>query len=290
VNGDQDISSMVGNVAIVNFSQAGTAADANPVNFYNSSYTLVYETKPETGDCYTVYAPDGKQYWYARSYSDRKYAYTPHAYQYARDYVIEKDGGYYMGAFIVDEDDQGNWQYDENGKPKGQWKFTEIGSEIWKQDPDNPSGDLLVDYKNTDYEGEPVFNLTAKDLGLNMGDDTDINNPVVGYSGGTNNVAVGNKAKTTHHSSVAVGDTSTARGYRSVAIGAEAEAGQENAGGDWNNGTSAVAIGDSAKAYGGTSVAVGSHAQTYSFSGVAVGNNSNAARNLAVYKSEDRKL
>ena len=110
------------------------------------------------------------------------------------------------------------------------------------------------------------------------------------FQGPTNSVAVGNKAQTESHSTVAVGDTSTARGYRSVAIGAQAEAGQENAGGDWNNGTSAVAIGDSAKAYGGTSVAVGSHAQTYSFSGVAIGNNANASTEYSIAIGDNARV
>jgi hypothetical protein len=280
-----DISSLVGNVAVGNFSQAGSAADANMVNFYNSSFSLAYETKPETGNWYSTTAPNGKQYWYASSYSYRTYAYSP-TYNYGGS-VIEKDGKYYhqIQNFEPELDDQGNWQYDSNGNPIGKTvlKFAEIGEKIWKQNSDNPSGNLLVDYKKVDEYGHPVFDLTAEDIGL------DESNPY-GYSGGTNNVAVGNKSKTLSHSSVAVGDTSTARGYRSVAIGAEAEAGQENAGGDWNNGTSAVAIGDSAKAYGGTSVAVGSHAQTYSFSGVAVGNNSNASTEYAIAIGDNARV
>lgn len=278
-----DISSMVGNVAIGNFSQAGSAADAKMVGFYNSSMSLAYETKPEgaTGTWYQTSAPDGKLYWYPSSWNNRTYAYSP-TYNYGGTF-LEKDGKYYHGSWSPDLDDQGNYQYDEQGNTIGSYKFAEVGEKIWKQNPDNPSGNLLVDYKKVDEYGQPVFDLTAEDIGL------DESNPY-GYSGGTNNVAVGNKSKTLSHSSVAVGDTSTARGYRSVAIGAEAEAGQENAGGDWNNGTSAVAIGDSAKAYGGTSVAVGSHAQTYSFSGVAVGNNANASTEYAIAIGDNARV
>ena len=270
-----DISSMVGNVAIGNFSQAGSAADAKMVGFYNSSMSLAYETKPEgaTGTWYQTSAPDGKLYWYQSSWNNRTYAYSP-TYNYGGTF-IEKDRKYYHGVWMPDLDDEGNYQYDEQGNTIGSYKYAEIGEKIWKQNPDNPSGNLLVDYKKVDEYGQPVFDLKAEDIGL------DESNPY-GYSGGTNNVAVGNKSKTLSHSSVAVGDTSTARGYRSVAIGAQAEAGQENAGGDWNNGTSAVAIGDSAKAYGGTSVAVGSHAQTWSFSGIAVGNGSNAGTEYGI--------
>ena len=278
-----DISSMVGNVAIGNFSQAGSAADAKMVGFYNSSMSLAYETKPEgaTGTWYQTSAPDGKLYWYPSSWNNRTYAYSP-TYNYGGTF-IEKDGKYYHGVWMPDLDDEGNYQYDEQGNTIGSYKYAEIGEKIWKQNPDNPSGNLLVDYKKKDEYGQPVFDLKAEEIGL------DESNPY-GYSGGTNNVAVGNKAKTVSHSSVAVGDTSTARGYRSVAIGAEAEAGQENAGGDWNNGTSAVAIGDSAKAYGGTSVAVGSHAQTYSFSGVAVGNNANASTEYAIAIGDNARV
>ncbi|MBS7327259.1 MAG: YadA-like family protein [Oxalobacter sp.] len=278
-----DISSLVGNVAIGNFSQAGTGADANQVNFYNYSYQLAYETKPEgaTGTWYQTSAPDGKQYWYASSWNDRTYAYSP-TNSYGGS-VIEKDGKYYHGSWSPDLDDQGNYQYDEQGNTIGSYKYAEIKSNIWKQNPDNPSGNLVIDYKTVDEYGQPVFDLKPEDIGL------DENNPY-GYSGGTNNVAVGNKSKTLSHSSVAVGDTSTARGYRSVAIGAQAEAGQENAGGDWNNGTSAVAIGDSAKAYGGTSVAVGHNAQTYSFSGVAVGNNANASTEYAIAIGDNARV
>ena len=278
-----DISSMVGNVAIGNFSQAGTGADAKMVNFYNSNFQLAYETKPEgaTGTWYQTSAPDGKLYWYQNSWNNRTYAYSPTS-NYGGTF-LEKDGKYYHGVWSPDLDDQGNYQYDEQGNTIGSYKYAEIGEKIWKQNPDNPSGNLLVDYKKVDEYGQPVFDLKAEDIGL------DESNPY-GYSGGTNNVAVGNKSKTLSHSSVAVGDTSTARGYRSVAIGAQAEAGQENAGGDWNNGTSAVAIGDSAKAYGGTSVAVGSHAQTYSFSGVAVGNNANASTEYAIAIGDNARV
>ena len=278
-----DISSLVGNVAIGNFSQAGTGADAKMVGFnlYNGNSTYIaYETKPETGSYYST-TFNGKTYWYGSNYSSRTYAYSP-TYNYGGS-VIEKDGKYYHGVWSPDLDDQGNYQYDEQGNTIGSYKYAEIGEKIWKQNPDNPSGNFLVDYKKVDDYGSPVFDLTAEDIGL------DESNPY-GYSGGTNNVAVGNKSKTLSHSSVAVGDTSTARGYRSVAIGAEAEAGQENAGGDWNNGTSAVAIGDSAKAYGGTSVAVGSHAQTYSFSGVAVGNNANASTEYAIAIGDNARV
>ena len=278
-----DISSMVGNVAIGNFSQAGTGADAKMVNFYNSNFQLAYETKPEgaTGTWYQTSAPDGKLYWYQNSWNNRTYAYSPTS-NYGGTF-LEKDGKYYHGVWSPDLDDQGNYQYDEQGNTIGSYKYAEIGEKIWKQNPDNPSGNLLVDYKKVDEYGQPVFDLKAEDIGL------DESNPY-GYSGGTNNVAVGNKSKTLSHSSVAVGDTSTARGYRSVAIGAQAEAGQENADGDWNNGTSAVAIGDSAKAYGGTSVAVGSHAQTYSFSGVAVGNNANASTEYAIAIGDNARV
>ena len=278
-----DISSLVGNVAIGNFSQAGSAADAKMVGFYNSSMTLAYETKPEgaTGTWYQTSAPDGKQYWYASSWNNRTYAYSP-TYNYGGTF-LEKDGKYYHGMWSPDLDDQGNYQYDEQGNTISSYKYAEIGEKIWKENPDNPSGNLVIDYKKVDENGSPVFDLKPEDIGL------DENNPY-GYSGGTNNVAVGNKSKTLSHSSVAVGDTSTARGYRSVAIGAQAEAGQENAGGDWNNGTSAVAIGDSSKAYGGTSVAVGHNAQTYSFSGVAVGNNANASTEYAIAIGDNARV
>ena len=107
---------------------------------------------------------------------------------------------------------------------------------------------------------------------------------------GNNNIAIGTQATATGQSQTAIGTNSTARGYRSVAIGAEAEAGQENAGGDWNNGTSAVAVGDSAKAYGGTSVAVGHGASTYSYSGVAVGNNANASTEYSIAIGDNARV
>ena len=279
---EMDISSLVGNVAIGNFSEAGSATDLKGVNFYNyRSYTLAYETKPETGE-YQSTTFNGKTYWYPVSYSDYKYAYTP-TYSSGNGSVVEKDGKYYLSKWFWEYDDEGHYQYDEYGNRIGSFKFSEICSSIWIKDPKNPNGNLIIDYKKTDDDGNPVFNLTGDDIGVD-------GKTLIGYSGGTNNVAVGNKAKTISHSSVAVGDTSTARGYRSVAIGAEAEAGQENAGGDWNNGTSAVAIGDSAKAYGGTSVAVGSHAQTYSFSGVAVGNNANASTEYAIAIGDNARV
>ena len=50
-----DISSMIGNVAIGNFAEAGSAADAKQINFYNySSWQVAYEVKPETGSWYST--------------------------------------------------------------------------------------------------------------------------------------------------------------------------------------------------------------------------------------------
>ena len=271
----QDISSYIGNVAIGNFAEAGTASDVTTLNI--NSGMVYYETKPTTGGTWYSTTHDGKTYWY-----NYTYVYGP---SNGQGYVtLEKDGKYYHGKYVPQFDNEGNPVIDDNGNMVGAYQYAEISQNIWKKDPNNPnSTGLVVDYLNVDENGDPVYELTAEELGL------DPNNPF-SYSGGTNNVAVGNKAKTISHSSVAVGDTSTARGYRSVAIGAEAEAGQENAGGDWNNGTSAVAIGDSAKAYGGTSVAVGSHAQTYSFSGVAVGNNSNASTEYAIAIGDNARV
>ena len=283
-----DISSMIGNVAIGNFAEAGSAADAKQINFYNySSWQVAYEVKPETGSWYSTNFK-GKTYWYAGNSSDRRYAYTP-TYNYGGS-VIEKDGKYYhqIQEFTPTLDDQGNWQYDTNGNPIGKMvsKFAEIGSTIWKKDPNNPNGNLIIDYKSTDEYGNPTFNLTAENLGLN--DDN-----AYGDSGGTNNVAVGNKSKTVSHSSVAVGDTSTARGWRSIAIGAQSEAGADPETtyvGSWNDGTSAVAVGNSAKAYGSTSVAVGNGSQTYSFSGVAVGNGANASTEYAIAIGDNARV
>ncbi len=161
---------------------------------------------------------------------------------------------------------------------------------------DNKNNKLIriVDY-NSETEKYMVVDLDANyhDIENAQSYEYDGEIPVPGgnsVSGFANSVAVGNKATTVNHSSVAIGDTGIARGYRSVAIGAESEAGQENAGGDWNNGTSAVAIGDSAKAFGGTSVAVGSHAQTYSFSGVAVGNNANASTEYSIAIGDNARV
>ena len=284
-----DISSMIGNVAIGNFAAAGSAADATQIGFYNSSSLVAYETKPDDGQTYYETTFNGKTYYYPRyNNPNRRYAYSPY-YNYGGT-VIEKDGTYYhqISTFEPELDDQGNWQYDANGQPLGKtvYKYAEIGDKIWKQNSANPSGNLIVDYKDTDESGNPTFNLTAEDLGL------DSSNPY-SYSGGTNNVAVGNKSKTLSHSSVAVGDTSTARGWRSVAIGAQAEAGADpetSYVGDWNNGTSAVAIGDSSKAYGSTSVAVGHGAATYSYSGVAVGNNANASTEYSIAIGDNARV
>ena len=290
-----DISSMIGNVAIGNFAEAGSAADAKMVNFYQySSYQVAYEVKPEdaSGNWYSV-TYNGKEYWYPSSSSYRTYAYNP-TYNFDGS-VIEKDGKYYhqIQDFEPELDEEGNPKYDpETGYPLGKTvsKFSEIGSKIWKQDPANPYGNLVIDYKKTETDEygnvRPVFDLTAEDLGFN--DD----NPY-GYTGGTNNVAVGNKSKTISHSSVAVGDTSTARGWRSIAIGAQSEAGADPETtyvGSWNDGTSAVAVGNSARAYGSTSVAVGNGAATYSFSGIAVGNNSNASTEYSIAIGDNARI
>lgn len=73
----------------------------------------------------------------------------------------------------------------------------------------------------------------------------------LGFSGGiTNNVAVGNHAVTKSSSSVAIGDNSSSQGYRSVAVGADSQAGDTTDTADHNDGISAVAVGDGAKAMG----------------------------------------
>ena len=282
-----DISSMVGNVAIGNFAAAGSAADAKMVDFYNSSMNVAYETKPDDGGSYSSTTYNGKTYWYGSNWNNRRYAYSP---TYNGGTFLEKDGKYYHGRYEWQPtlDDEGNPQYDENGNMIGEggYKFSEINSSMWKVDPNNPTGNLLIDYAKVDENNNPVYDLTAEDIGL------DENNPY-NYSGGTNNVAVGNRATTTSHSSVAVGDTSTARGWRSVAIGAESEAGADPETtyvGSWNDGTSAVAIGNSAKAYGGTSVAVGNNSQTYSFSGIAVGNGANASTEYGIAIGDNARI
>lgn len=289
-----DISSMIGNVAIGNFAEAGSAADAKQVNFYQYySYQVAYEVKPETATgTWNSMSYNGKTYYYPSNSSYRTYAYTP-----TNSYggtVIEKDGKYYhrISDFEPELDGEGNWQFDTNGNPIGKTviKFAEIGSTIWKKDPNNPNGNLIVDYKKTETDEygnvRPVFDLTAEDVGIS--DDN-----YYAYSGGTNNVAVGNKSKTVSHSSVAVGDSSTARGWRSIAIGAQSEAGADPETtyvGSWNDGTSAVAVGNSAKAYGSTSVAVGNGSQTYSFSGVAVGNGANASTEYAIAIGDNARV
>ena len=250
--GKTDVSAKIGNVALGNFATAGSEAGFRQIGYYNS-LRAAFETKPSSYSGTITH--NGKTYYYTSSY------------QYPNQLIKTNDGKvYYWYDGSVYNEETGNYEYAR--------LYTELGENIWKENPNSP-GYIMYDYKNTDASGNPIF-VREEELGLDYGL--------------SNNVAVGNRATTAHHSAVAVGDTSTARGYRSVAIGAEAEAGQENAGGDWNNGTSAVAIGDSAKAYGGTSVAVGSHAQTYSFSGVAVGNNSNASTEYAIAIGDNARV
>ncbi|MBQ8918979.1 MAG: YadA-like family protein [Acidaminococcaceae bacterium] len=254
----QDVSVMAGNVAVGNFASAGSEANFRYIESWNG-LRPAFETQP------AVYAGtvthNGKTYYYTNSW------YYPNS-------MITMDGKNYLMQSMPVLDENGNPTYDGNGNMVYENRYSEIGEKIWKEDPDN-AGSLTYDFKNVDENGNPVFDLTEEDMGLEYGL--------------SNNVAVGNRAATTSHSSVAVGDSSTARGWRSVAIGADAQAGTEN-GGDWNNGTSAVAIGDSSKAFGSTSVAVGQGAATYSFSGIAVGNNANASTEFAIAIGDNARV
>ena len=258
----RDISTQVGNVAIGNFASASQGPNYRYLRTYNS-VRPAFETAPSSDYNYT-YNYNGKTYYYKSGYDN--------TYNISYDIIKVGEKVYlpYYGYPI----------YDDNGNYMGsETRYTEVGKDIWKVDPDNP-GRLVYDYKNVDETTrQPIYDKNWDNLGIEMG--------------GTNNVAVGNKAKTTHHSSVAVGDTSTARGWRSIAIGAESEAGADPETtyiGSWNDGTSAVAVGNSAKAYGSTSVAVGNGAQTYSFSGVAVGNGANASSAYGIAIGDNARI
>ena len=107
----------------------------------------------------------------------------------------------------------------------------------------------------------------------------------LGFSGGiTNNVAVGNHAVTKSSSSVAIGDNSSSQGYRSVAVGADSQAGDTTDTADHNDGISAVAVGDGAKAMGNGSIATGKGAHAYGYASVAHGANAgaNTTRSIAI--------
>ena len=257
----RDISTQVGNVAIGNFASASQGPNYSYVQTYNG-VRPAFETAPSTNYSGTYYY-NGKTYYYYNSYS----------YLYNGDAVRIDGKTYYRGP--------GSPIYDENGYYMGyEYKYTEIGNDIWKADPNNP-GRLIIDFKNVDENGQPIYDKKFDELGID--------------NGGTNNVAIGNRSTTTNHSSVSVGDTSTARGWRSIAIGAESEAGtapNEDGSniGSWNDGTSSVAVGNSAKAFGATSVAVGNGSQTYSFSGVAVGNNSNASTEYGIAIGDNARV
>ena len=200
---------------------------------------------------------------------------------------------------ITEEEAQQGWytsRYDDNNK---QHYFKRVyGGQIvktedkmfayygWGTDSSGNYGECYYELdenyqpKDGEENGRPKTLIVYSSLDLPDGADIS----------GNNNIAIGTQATATGQSQTAIGSNSNARGFQSIAIGAQAEAGQENAGGDWNNGTSAVAIGDSAKAYGGTSVAVGSHAQTWSFSGIAVGNSSNAGTEYSIAIGDNARV
>lgn len=92
----------------------------------------------------------------------------------------------------------------------------------------------------------------------------------------TNATAVGNAAQALADSSTAVGERAQAQGYKSIAMGSEAQTGDLTDDADYNDGISAAAFGDTAKAIANSSVAIGDHAQSYGYAGVAVGRQAHA--------------
>ena len=100
----------------------------------------------------------------------------------------------------------------------------------------------------------------------------------------TNNVAIGDHATTKSSSSVAIGDDSQSQGYRGIAIGADSQTGDTTDSADYNDGISAVAVGDGAKAMGNGSIATGQGSHAYGYASIASGVNAgaNTTRSIAI--------
>jgi hypothetical protein len=98
----------------------------------------------------------------------------------------------------------------------------------------------------------------------------------------SNATAVGNHAQATNYNSTAVGSDSNAQGYHSIAVGPNAQAGNLTDNKNYNDGISAIAVGDHAQAYGNSGIAVGTNSQDYGYSGIAIGNNAGANTNYAI--------
>lgn len=132
----------------------------------------------------------------------------------------------------------------------------------------------------TDAEGNQLF-YELNDA-LQKKDENEAPVPLTLSPGITNNVAVGNKATTKSSSSVAIGDNSQSQGYRGIAIGADSQAGDTTDSADYNDGISAVAIGDGAKALGNGSIATGQGSHAYGYASVASGVNAGANTTRAI--------
>ncbi len=182
------------------------------------------------------------------------------------------EAGYIKGeAQIYVEGEEGyGWEY--GGKwysIQGNVDYVRIGDQYYVSGGQDADGKTF--YYETDNTLKPKESEPAP---------TYLELPV----GPTNNVAVGNKATTKSSSSVAVGDNSQAQGYRGVAIGADSQAGDTSDVAEYNDGVSAVAIGDGAKAMGNGSVATGQGAHAYGYASVATGANAgaNTTRSIAI--------
>ncbi|MBR1590851.1 MAG: YadA-like family protein [Acidaminococcaceae bacterium] len=285
-----DNSSQQFNTAIGNGATASGPSNYGMV--YSQSLTVYSEVKPDNWNGRSTWGR-GSDGVYKQLYSTGSSGYMYGGTSGDTIYYNKDTGKFYEG--------RPEYIYDENNNYVGQeYKWTELGENFFKL---NENGQPIKDYKKVDENEYPIYDLTWSDMGLDNGNYNNVaigpnatttsnNSVAIGDSSSTNGwrgVAVGAMTKAEGAETFAAGSASTARGWRSIAIGAEAEAGQEN-GSSWNNGTSAVAIGNSAKAYGATSVAVGNNSQTYSFSGIAVGNGANASTEYGIAIGDNARI
>lgn len=179
-------------------------------------------------------------------------------------------GDYSIGYATVYRESDNGW-YDYQGK-----KYTTEDVSYIKQ------GDQFYQYAGDDSAGNPLFYELNKQLQKKDESESRVSLPLT--SGITNNVAVGNKATTKSSSSVAIGDNSQSQGYRGIAIGAESQTGDTTDSADYNDGISAVAVGDRAKAMGNGSIATGQGSHAYGYASIASGVNAgaNTTRSIAI--------
>lgn len=182
-------------------------------------------------------------------------------------------GDYIMGNATVYRESDDGWHIHQGKKYRQEYvSYIEKEGKYYQQ-------------AGTDAEGNQLF-YELNDA-LQKKDENEAPVPLTLSPGITNNVAVGNKATTKSSSSVAIGDNSQSQGYRGIAIGADSQAGDTTDSADYNDGISAVAIGDGAKALGNGSIATGQGSHAYGYASVASGVNAGANTTRAIAIGEN---